>query len=532
MRRLATAAVIALGALQAWASRFVIEPDGVNYLDVARAYLHHDWHDAVNSYWSPLYSWLLAAAMRFGPSSPYWESTVLHAVNLAIYASAVVCFLFFIRVLSRKPLSRAWILWLFVLFYYATAFMIGVGLDTPDMMVAAVLFAATGLLTQIGRGATWSSCAALGAVLGVGYLAKAVLFPVAFVFLICAFVAGNRRHALAALAAFVFVSAPFLITISLARNRLTFGETGSLNYAWYVAGTGTLLHPVHTLSRDPAVRKFAAPIGGTYPPWYNAPFWFDGLRPRIQMTAQMRAIGRDAAELFRIFSMQRALAVALLIVILTQSSFLNYAGRFAELWTIWLPHVFLIAFYLLVHVESRFLGASFVVLWVSMFWAGEMAGTQPRVLRAALLASALALAVPVAKNAAGDMRTATRPPIHKQWDVAEALQKAGMRRGDFVAVLGHTNIADYWAHLACVRIVADMPEEDVDKFWKAPAPLRAHLVKLFAQSGAKFLVSRSALADDGWIFLGNTGYSAMDLRGISRSEGESQPAGTRPVLCQ
>lgn len=61
--------------LQAWAYRFYIEPDGVNYLDIARAYLRRDWTNALNAYWSPLYSWLLALIQRVFHPSPYWEST-------------------------------------------------------------------------------------------------------------------------------------------------------------------------------------------------------------------------------------------------------------------------------------------------------------------------------------------------------------------------------------------------------------------------------------------------------------------------
>ena len=51
---------LVLASLQAWAYRFYIEPDGVKYLEIARAYLRRDWTNALNAYWSPLYSWLLA----------------------------------------------------------------------------------------------------------------------------------------------------------------------------------------------------------------------------------------------------------------------------------------------------------------------------------------------------------------------------------------------------------------------------------------------------------------------------------------
>ena len=59
------------GLIQCWSYRFWIEPDGVNYLDVANAYLRHDWSVAINSYWSPLYSWLLALTFYVTRPSGY-----------------------------------------------------------------------------------------------------------------------------------------------------------------------------------------------------------------------------------------------------------------------------------------------------------------------------------------------------------------------------------------------------------------------------------------------------------------------------
>src|SRR5437899_2139704 len=86
-----------LGFLQTWASRFYIEPDGVNYLDVARAYLRRDWTNALNAYWSPLYSWLLALIQWTFHPSPYWESTFLHLLNFVLFLFALASFEFFFR---------------------------------------------------------------------------------------------------------------------------------------------------------------------------------------------------------------------------------------------------------------------------------------------------------------------------------------------------------------------------------------------------------------------------------------------------
>src|ERR1700681_2846081 len=70
-----------LGALQSWTSRFDMAPDGIQYLDNADAYFRGDWSAAANTYWSPMYPWLLGAAMHLLKPAPQWEFPILHLVN-------------------------------------------------------------------------------------------------------------------------------------------------------------------------------------------------------------------------------------------------------------------------------------------------------------------------------------------------------------------------------------------------------------------------------------------------------------------
>src|SRR5438128_10511343 len=55
---------IALGAVQAWATRFTMNPDGISYLDIGDAYWRGDWHMAINAYWSALHSWILGLFLK------------------------------------------------------------------------------------------------------------------------------------------------------------------------------------------------------------------------------------------------------------------------------------------------------------------------------------------------------------------------------------------------------------------------------------------------------------------------------------
>jgi hypothetical protein len=70
---------IALGALHTWAAiaSYSMSEDGISYLDMGDAYLRGDWTMAVNSVWSPLYSWILGLAMRVFRPPMRWEFPVV-----------------------------------------------------------------------------------------------------------------------------------------------------------------------------------------------------------------------------------------------------------------------------------------------------------------------------------------------------------------------------------------------------------------------------------------------------------------------
>src|SRR6266851_7534985 len=96
-RYAAVAIIIGVGLLRVWVGRYSMNPDGMCYLDLGDAFFRRKWFDAVNGYWSPLYSWLLGAALFVARPSRWWEFPVAHAVNFLIYLAAFFCFEFFLR---------------------------------------------------------------------------------------------------------------------------------------------------------------------------------------------------------------------------------------------------------------------------------------------------------------------------------------------------------------------------------------------------------------------------------------------------
>src|SRR5271155_3127919 len=93
-----------LGAAECWTSRFSMNPDGVQYLDNATAYWSGDFQHAINSQWSPLYPWLIAAWFAVFRPSPYLEFPLVHILNFLIYLLSLAGFLYFLSSL-RKAIS-------------------------------------------------------------------------------------------------------------------------------------------------------------------------------------------------------------------------------------------------------------------------------------------------------------------------------------------------------------------------------------------------------------------------------------------
>ena len=171
----------------------------------------------------------------------------------------------------------------------------------------------------------------------------------------------------------------------------------------------------------------------------------------------------------------------------------------------WLPCIAALGAYALVHVETRYVAAPIVILWCVAYSAARASG---RIVTGVLLAVSLSLGLVIAKDTAGNLVHKTR---HVQYEAAVEAHKFGLSPGDEVAVAGHSTVADYWAHLVGVRIIADIPVGDMDGFWPTSGASSAALNAL-RTSGAKFLVTLNPpCCVEGWTRLGETDYYVSRL---------------------
>jgi hypothetical protein len=514
-QRVGLGVALGLGLLDAWRYlHYQANPDGVSYLDLARAFASHGPAALVNGYWSPLLPAVVGVAYRALPPTVDTMYPIAHAVT---FLSFVACALTFHRLLlvlrhrlgtdggaTFRAVALVAVGW--------TAFVlviekgIGVQLITPDMGVAAVVFWFAAEAFALGDGAwTPRRWAVAGGVAAAGYWWKAILFPVGLVWLGGAsLLALRRRDGMRGPAtgwlAFVALAAVVVVPVSVQVGRPTFGETGRLNYLWYVdaapyvwercvapEGLDASAAQFGGVARDSliATRPVTCAIEGrapdaTMPLWYDPSIYYRTTHARFDAASQWRAIRNDvgyvvtgAAE----HAPTLLLALALLAVAMaaratratgaTRASGRAGDASIAARDTILVPFVLApVAFYLVVYVEFRHVAP--FLLTAGMLGVLAAARTPGRATTAALGALVVAAAVDIAWRLATPTLIAlalarstlagrARERVPDTQVAARALAAHGLAPGTRVASVYDAWNAE-WAQLAGLRIRAHVPD--------------------------------------------------------------------------
>jgi len=545
---------IVLGFFHSWADHHDIpNPDGLSYLDIANAYVRGDWQTAINSYWSPLYSWLIALAFRLIRPSAYWEFSVVRLVNFAIYIFALACFSFLIGQLRQfndniaDDLERtklvslpdwAWPALGYPVFIWSSLYVTPIAMVTPDLLVGAFVFLAAALLLQIRRRRhVVVSFILLGATLGFGYLAKSVMFPLAFVFLgVSLFSVGNLwkgfQRVLVAFGVFVLIAGPFIFAISRAKGRMTFGESGRLTHSWNVAGIsnihskGPLTHPPRRIFDNPPIYEFGEPISGTYPLWYDPSYWNEGLASRVNPRAQIEAIVKNLSVYYELLftNVHYGLLIVFFTLYLVSGRRWMLVPDLARYSDLIIFVLVALGGYAVVSVNKRYVEAFLVLMWLVLFSGLRLSDTaaSKRLMTYAISVLMVMMTLTVVGSSAAEAYLATRNLIagedvstHPHWQVAEGLHQMGVEPGDKVAVVGDS-FGAFWAHLAGLKIVADVTFGDAELFWRTDASQRARAIDALAKTEAKAIVAdrpKLSAEDSGsWRKIDDTEYYVYMLK--------------------
>jgi hypothetical protein len=532
---------VALALAETYVARNVINPDGRSYLDLARAYLRHDWAMTVNAHWSPFYAWLLTLTLGITHPSLRWVYPVVHAMNFVLFLGCLAAFEFFWSGLARRwrpPSDSAhyaglrpvtfWLLGYSLFIWMAVGTLLS--MINPDLCVAALVLLIAGILVRLHamEGDAWGWHAVLGVALGVGYLTKSIMFPAGFLFIVASLrswpASKKWLPAGVALLTFLGVAAPQIALLSSTKGRLTFSDSGWLNYAWRTYdlplrnwqghdGNGTPLHPTREVYRNPDVFEFNGPIRATYPPWQDPSYWNAGMRPRFDFGQVARHTEARVIELFGLLTVPKYWLAAMVLILLGADLAATARGV-VSCWYLILPGAAVLAMYALTCVEFRYLPP-----WLLLLWAGFLFGVRLRgrlanswMYRGLAGLVAILLLAATAYGAYGQWRHGREDDATPEYATAEGLRKMGLPSGTKVGAIGFDNDA-HWAYLDRFYVVAEINADQACTFWSAPAPVQRAVLETFAKAGA-----RAVVANAGGGIKSTDGASLAVLKSCSRVE--------------
>ena len=557
---------------------FLLDGDAVSYMDIADLLHAHRWAGAVNGYWHPLYPAVLAAAQVVFHPARWNEIHAYYVANYGIFLLELIAMVLFVYALDRlrertlsdsaPPLLSREALALLgtALVVVASQRELAMGFVRPDALLQALMLLAFAMMLDALATESLVYAPLMGLFFGLAYLTKSFAFVVALLSIGVLFLSQlwlQRRslarvttNAVLALVVFGAVAAPYIAALSHQKHRFDFGDSGALNYAWYVGGvekmhlepwmkssfgpaTVHLIHPEQQLLASPGSYSYRAEPYGTYPDWFDTTFFNERITPHLNLPVLLQRDARNAALVVR-YLFNHPEGWILLLLLLALGARLRFGSWRRD--NFWLSMILLglamWVLYGLVNVEERYVTLAYLVVLLPLFAAlrtpapkADEFGATPS---AWLPSASAAMVVMLAFLAAGDsLRIALEQrrdetPLPHPWyspemfGAAQSLEMLGVKPGDEVACMGFSACLNniYWARLAGVRILTEVynPNGNLFEQW-AGLPNRAQVLDVLRQQGARVLVAQfepGVVTPDspvarGWIRLDNTNLYAYPL---------------------
>ena len=220
--------------------RYQINPDGISYISVAQKYLNGDFGNAINGYWGPMFSWLLAPLLAVG-TEPLLAAKIL---NLLVGVAAIIALQ---RVSCRFEMSESIRT---VILFSAMPVVLSFAFSdiTPDLLVMCLLLFYLGIIFKRDYAESAKQGALCGLLGGLGYLAKSYAFPFFishfFVMNVLWYIRSETKQArksilrnfLAGAVVFAVISGIWIGLISNKYGQFTFGTSGRTTYGAATSG--------------------------------------------------------------------------------------------------------------------------------------------------------------------------------------------------------------------------------------------------------------------------------------------------------
>ncbi|WP_353066694.1 hypothetical protein RBB77_09065 [Tunturibacter psychrotolerans] len=545
LRLLVGAAVMFVGALECRYGKSELYGDDISYLDVANMIRAGDWRAALSPLWSIGYPLLLSVVRRFFASTMRGEMAAVFWLNLSIYFVAWIGFLWLLRLMARSlpgdplrepdsPLSPFLLICAGCIFVTVQTGVGRVSTVGPDLLVTSILFFASAVALKVFFRLTVGNSVALGVLLGLGLLTKAIFLPLTGVFFGMMVVSQGRRRivpqffrAVGVFLLFVFV---YGAGLSWSLGRPTLGEAGALNFAFHVNHLshwmgwqggppefGSPIHPVRMLRNDPPVFAFSEPFHVTYPPQFNMVYWYEGYRQVFSLKNTAHAVVGNLHDLKYVF--QEILPVTLAVVVCFCIAFVVKMRTRADAapslnpWIVYLPSLVGFSFFLLVHIEGRYVAGFLCMIGMAPFLTLDRLPLRSLIRTAAVLLLVAATLFNSSERLHGAVRSAiarTDMQSGGQWAIADYLVNLNLKAGDKVASVAPRNaLRCTWAYASRSHIVAAIgndafdPEsqvQDLHLFFDHPST-QQQVLELFREQGAVAVVATDIpfeVSSPGW----------------------------------
>jgi len=101
--------------------------------------------------------------------------------------------------------------------------------------------------------------------------------------------------------------------------------------------------------------------------------------------------------------------------------------------------------------------------------------------------------------------SAAAPP-YAPVQLAQQIKEMGIQPGDEIAFIGYS-FGAFFARLARIRIIAEIPGAEAERFWRADPLTQSRVIEAIAGTGAKAIIAEWAPAGaslEGWERIGNS----------------------------
>jgi hypothetical protein len=534
--------------------RFQLDGDAVAYMDVGDNLRAHRWAGIVNGYWHPMYPAFLSLGHILLHATLRTELRAYYFANYVIFLLEMLAVVAFADALLRlrvnlqptqNSVGASFLLTRYPLRYLALALLViasqrelSPGKVRADALLQAfLLLALAALLTHLATHRL-RYAALMGLALGCAYLTKSFAFVFAFlcIFALAAFRWLWLKHsltriisaALIAFATFALIAGPYVAALSRQHGRLDFGDSGALNYAWYVGGTKKmhlqpyqtaqfgssdvhLKHPERELLRSPLILSYAEMPFGTYPDWFDATYWNDRIKPHFNLRGELSRSARDCGLAARYFcNHPEALVLLALLIALGARPALRWKPGGSATNPFWIVPLLLgvaiWAIYATVNTEERYVTIAYLTIILTLFATLRVPESAPNLRPVAsilIFLLALLTAGESLRTALENRRNLSVDGSLRGWyspamaQAAMGLRTMGVQPGDSVACVGFSACLDdqYWARLAGVRILTEIYDPGTHAYlFLSNMPNRDQAVAVVRAQGAKVLVANFGIA--------------------------------------